>query len=1020
MKGVLLFAVVLSSAFALGAGSLPLEWTLGPNVRRQGRCLLMDVPERSTWVAATAKIDLRKFPEGFEARIRCSGKDVSAPPETWQGLKFMIRYTDANGTEQWPQAARQSGTFDWKTLRFAHAFPCGLKDGRGTMVLGLQNASGRLTFDLDSLELRPVQKFNPPTADDPDASYVCPYSDECRSISRRRGVMLPERQVTEDDFRTLKEWGVTLVRYQMVRNWMLENDNRDLAEYNAWLDAKLDHLDRTVLPLAEKNGISVVVDLHVTPGGKSGGELNMFYEDEYAAAFLDCWRKIARRFKGRKGVYGYDLVNEPCQTMSTSAGSDWWNLQRRAAEAIRTIDPDVPVVVESNAWDSPSAFAYMRPLRMTNVIYQVHLYHPSEFTHQGLSPDRPAGTVWPDASKGWNRELLVKTLEPVRAFEKAHGAKIYVGEFSAIAWAKGADQYLRDCISIFEEYGWDWSYHAFREYDGWSVEYESTAPGVCRPSADNPRKRALLDGLSTAKVRVVDFGAEGVGGYPVLTARHVNGPARIRLSYATHPNGLGPKGDFWHETRATYLGEEVALPILPASTDRFDVFDVPSNGTYRAPLQQGLVRYVRIEVESGAADVDVAFDNRGTHSTEQVVGSFECSDPELTKIWRASVRTCQLAAIPGRGTETLPYLSDGAKRDRLVWSGDLWWAQRNMYAAFGPSSPYLPGSLDMLAENQTPAGYVNACPYPESRGPITTESYGPFGSDEFAAWFVPVLADHYFYTGDKELLKRRYPNAVRVMDYLARYQDANGLFSQRPETAKHSEGLAVGGTSLHHRTYMHLLLWRANMDAARLATWMGRSADARRFAAAADRLAVLLRKRFFRPALGRFGLSLEQPDAPAFTANAAALAFGFLSGDEAKGVLAQLSRHEHGKFQMMAMRGAFELRDGEKAIELLNAHNWRAVVSDGWQGTHLTSECMNLLCEGWGDEAHPDTALAGVFTDYILGVRPTAPGYATYVVDPIPVPGITWARGVVTTACGRLQVEWSLKNGRVEKKVVKK
>ena len=527
----------------------------------------------------------------------------------------------------------------------------------------------------------------------------------------------------------------------------------------------------------------------------------------------------------------------------------------------------------------------------------------------------------------------------------------------------------------------------------------------------------LLCAVAAANVRVVDFGAEGVGGYPVLIARHVKGPARIRLSYATHPNGLGPKGDFWHETRATYLGEGVDLPIRPASTDRFDIFDVPTNGTYRAPLQQGLVRYVRIAVEDGSADVDVEFDNRGTHSTEPVVGSFECSDPELTKIWRASVRTCQLAAIPGRGTETLPYLSDGAKRDRLVWSGDLWWAQRNMYVAFGPSSPYLPGSLDMLAENQTPSGYVNACPYPESRGPITTESYGPFGSDEFAAWFVPVLADHYLYTGDRALLERRYPNAVKVLDYLSSHQDADGLFQQRAATAKHSEGLAVGGTSLHHRTYMHLLLWRANADAARLATWLGRTADAQRFSVAADRLAELLRKRFFRPALGRFGLSLEQPDAPAFTANAAALAFGFLSGDEAKGVLAQLSRHEHGKFQMMAMRGAFELRDGTKALELLNAHNWRAVVSDGWQGTHLTSECMNLPCGGWGDEAHPDTALAGVFTDYILGVRPTAPGYETYVVDPIPVPGITWAKGCVPTPKGSIKVEWHLVDGRPDVKV---
>ena len=110
-------------------------------------------------------------------------------------------------------------------------------------------------------------------------------------------------------------------------------------------------------------------------------------------------------------------------------------------------------------------------------------------------------------------------------------------------------------------------------------------------------------------------------------------------------------------------------------------------------------------------------------------------------------------------------------------------------------------------------------------------------------------------------------------------------------------------------------------------------------------------------------------------------------------------------------------RTGAKAIELLNAHNWRAVVSDGWQGTHLTSECMNLLCEGWGDEAHPDTALAGVFTDYILGVRPTAPGYATYVVDPIPAPGITWAKGCVPTPRGIIRVEWHLADGRLDVKV---
>ena len=59
--------------------------------------------------------------------------------------------------------------------------------------------------------------------------------------------------------------------------------------------------------------------------------------------------------------------------------------------------------------------------------------------------------------------------------------------------------WIRDCIDILEEYGWDWSYHAFREWDGWSVE--KTWAGnmeklhVFVDDPDTPRKRALLDGF---------------------------------------------------------------------------------------------------------------------------------------------------------------------------------------------------------------------------------------------------------------------------------------------------------------------------------------------------------------------------------------------------------------------------------------------------------------------------------------------------------------------------------------------
>ena len=117
-----------------------------------------------------------------------------------------------------------------------------------------------------------------------------------------------------------------------------------------------------------------------------------------------------------------------------------------------------------------------------------------EFTHQGVYGS-PKGIVWPDPSKGWDRDFIRQTLAPVREFEKRHGAKIYVGEFSAAAWAPGAETYIEDCISVFKEYGWDWTYHAFREASVWDVEKAGTGYEDIAPASDTPRKQALLRGL---------------------------------------------------------------------------------------------------------------------------------------------------------------------------------------------------------------------------------------------------------------------------------------------------------------------------------------------------------------------------------------------------------------------------------------------------------------------------------------------------------------------------------------------
>ena len=318
---------------------------------------------------------------------------------------------------------------------------------------------------------------------------------------RLRGVMSPGGDMTEADFLKLREWGATLIRFQMCRrNWKGIEENRYLEEYDRWLNGRLDHFDNFVLPMAVRNGMKVVLDMHISPGGCEAAEENkMFHDAALADHFVETWRRIARRFKGREGIYGYDLVNEPSQKRDALPECDWWNLQRRAAEAVREEDPLMPIIIESNLKDGPSTFADLAPMALSNVIYEVHIYAPTAFTHQRIFDPSEPEVSWPNAEKGWDIDFLRQVMKPVRDFQLKHGARIYAGEFSAVAWAPGAENYLRDCTDLFEEYGWDWTYHAFRESPVWDVEMEgSKHPGMVPAASDTQRKRALLEGLRWA------------------------------------------------------------------------------------------------------------------------------------------------------------------------------------------------------------------------------------------------------------------------------------------------------------------------------------------------------------------------------------------------------------------------------------------------------------------------------------------------------------------------------------------
>ncbi len=488
----LLFGL-MSAPNVIAVSLPPLEWHVSGAATLRNGILEVDAPPESPGGGATARFDLRPWQgKSFRLTVRASMKGVPRPRNHWEGLKFQFSIYDRLIRQRsYPEDIRQRfGDMAETTLELRYDASAHDAD-EAELFLGLQKASGHARFDLRTLAIEETPSAFTITNQD----YIVRYPDAVARTAIHRGVMSPGGDMTEDDFRTLRDWGVTLLRFQMTHCPPAAVTN--VPAWRTWLEGRLDHLERVILPMAGKYGMLVVVDLHGAPGGRKGHDWRLFDDDVYFKALLDAWRDIATRFKGDRRIYGYDFANEPFQTRPHKR--DYWEVQNACAKAIRAIDPRATLIVESNHMDAPYTFSYLSPLAMDNVIYEVHMYDPGTYTHQGVGPSDPLGQTYPGVladGEVLDKEWLRRRLEPVRAFQKKHKCRIYVGEFSAIAWAPGADAYIRDCIDLFEEYGWDWTYHAFREWKAWSVEHEGPDRDHMVPSADNPRKRALLEGLA--------------------------------------------------------------------------------------------------------------------------------------------------------------------------------------------------------------------------------------------------------------------------------------------------------------------------------------------------------------------------------------------------------------------------------------------------------------------------------------------------------------------------------------------
>jgi len=160
-------------------------------------------------------------------------------------------------------------------------------------------------------------------------------------------------------------------------------------------------------------------------------------------------------------------------------------------------------------------------------------------------------------------------------------------------------------------------------------------------------------------------------------------------------------------------------------------------------------RYVEITAESGSFDL-IDLEGRVVYSNNPQTGQFECNNPLVNKIHKATVWS--------QKSNMMGYPMDCPQRDeRLGWMGDAQVTAEEAMFNFDMALFY-ENWLDGIRENQD-----------EKTGDLPIISPQPYMPDQGIEWsstYFTLLWQYYTNYGDKRILQRHYPAMKRYMAFL--------------------------------------------------------------------------------------------------------------------------------------------------------------------------------------------------------------------------------------------------------------
>jgi hypothetical protein len=364
-------------------------------------------------------------------------------------------------------------------------------------------------------------------------------------------------------------------------------------------------------------------------------------------------------------------------------------------------------------------------------------------------------------------------------------------------------------------------------------------------------------------------------------------------------------------------------------------------------------------------------------------GRFTCSDPRLTRIWYTGAYGVKVNLQKDYFGAILMERSD-----RFSWTGDAHTSQGAALVAFG-NRDFVKRNLDRTAQDSN-----------------NIESY--------SLYWVLSLIDYFKYNGDSEALNQHLTNAQAKLDH------ANAIYADPHITFfGHDERLGACFEEPDRpetKNAYRMLFVRACREFGWALRASGREALAAHYEQIADQRVSELRR---DPSwVDRFGLhaAAEAVDASAATPADQQRLFQREFSD-------RLNRLSYSPFnQYFVIRGMARMNRLDEALTTVR-DQWGGQIAYGgttffevyrpsWNQALGKNDAVPNCQVGYTSLAHPwGGGVTKWLSEEVLGIKPTAPGFATIEISPRPGRTLTWVEGTVPTPRGPISARFDLRGG---------